>query len=477
MSQKYWLAEDGIVRCLDEACPQECDMGCPIYLQTLALECFQKEDFAEAASYLEKAVAIEPTFAEAWNNLAACYGQTGQHQRAFDCYLKSYELLAKPNPLFGMAVAMKNLGNYPQATQYAKLYEHKFGSDEKISAVLADIAEKKMEHAVGGNAPTSVGNAKNEAKDPAREYGRLFLLLLDEETRDQGYAGLEKLESRFPESGIVVGQYYQGVDPERAKKHFKVAADAGIAEGQWGYSQLLRHSYVLDLSTPGDKEYLKYCLAAAEGGCPDAANEMGNICHRLGFYEESTYWYGMAYSLEHPDGIISLRGITKEWEKHGVSGKFVAHIDGFTEDRRATALILYKMFVMSLDAQDMDDLMALNLGGENLAGFILGKILEQGNHDDEAYTVYNALSFENHPYALRCYADMLLNGKGTKRDIESAFRMYKLAAEGGNAVAMFAMGQKAVKEKDPLMAACWFGQAYVRGMDMAADWLAKLADI
>lgn len=476
MSQKYWLTEDGTVRCLDEACPQECDMGCPIYLQTLALECYQKNHFPEAASYLEKAVTIEPRFAEAWNNLAACYGQMGQHQRAFDCYLKSYEILAKPNPLFGMAVAMKNLGNYPQATQYAKLYEHKFGSDDRIIAVLADIAERKMEKAVGGNAPTPAGNAKAMESDPAREYGRLFLLLLDEETRGQGYSELEKLESRFPEAGIVVGQYYQGYDPEKAKKHFKVAADAGIAEGQWGYSQLLRHSYVLDLSNPGDQEYLKYCLAAAEGGSPDAANEVGNICHRLEFYVEATYWYGMAFALEHPCGTAGVRGITKEWRKKGISKDYAAHLEGFTDDRFDTALILFRMFNGTSDADDMDKLMTLNLGGENLAGFILAKIMEQNNQDDMAYTIYNSLSFGKHPYALRCYADMLLNGKGTERDIEAAFRMYKLAAEGGNVVAMFAMGQKAMKEKDPLMAASWFGQAYVRGMDMAADWLGKLKD-
>ncbi len=122
MEQKYWLAENGTVRCLDEACPQECDMGCPIYLQTIAIEFFQNNQFDKATSYLEKAVAIEPTFADAWNNLAACSGQMGNHQRAYECYLKSYELLAKPNPLFGMAVAMKNLGNYSQAIQYAKLY-------------------------------------------------------------------------------------------------------------------------------------------------------------------------------------------------------------------------------------------------------------------------------------------------------------------------------------------------------------------
>ena len=120
MGMKYWLAENGTVRCLDEQCPQECDMGCPIYLQTLAIPYFQNGHPETAASYLEKAVGIEPTFAAAWNNLAACYGQMGNHQRAFDCYSKSFDLLEKPNALFGMAVAMKNLGKYPNAMQYVK---------------------------------------------------------------------------------------------------------------------------------------------------------------------------------------------------------------------------------------------------------------------------------------------------------------------------------------------------------------------
>ena len=143
MEQRYWMAENGVVRCLDEACPQECDLGCPIYLQTVALSFLQDGYLDKAAEYLEKTVKIEPKFAEAWNNLAACYGQMDKHQRAYECYLKSYDLLEKPNPLYGMAVAMKNLGNYSQATQYAKLYEKKFGPDDRITAILAEISEKQ----------------------------------------------------------------------------------------------------------------------------------------------------------------------------------------------------------------------------------------------------------------------------------------------------------------------------------------------
>ena len=476
MAQKYWLADNGTVRCLDDRCPQECDMECPIYLNTIALECLQADNFREAGTYLEKAVKIEPTFGEAWNNLAACYGQMGRHQDAYEAYLKSYNLNPKSHAVYGMAVTMKNLGNYAQATQYTSLYVHKYGEDNRINSLIAEISEKKLASEI--NKKTSQQEASpqkaNQPLDDMHLFGSIYLTLLNPSTRERGYAELEKMESRFPEAAVTLGQYYQGSNPERAKRHFKIAADAGIAEGQWGYSQMLPHPHVLDLNNEKDKEYLKYCLAAAEGGSPDAANEMGNICHRKDFYEESTYWYGMAYALEHPQGMVSLRGITKEWAQQGIVKEFVPHLEGFSDDRHKTSLLLYKMFNQSLDVKDMDELMTLALAGENLAGFILARIMEQGNHDDMAYTIYNALSFENHPYALRCYADMLLAGKGTARDVEKAFNMFEESARGGNEAAMFAMGQKAAKDGDKYLAAAWFGMAYNRGMDMAGEWLSGL---
>ena len=481
MKQKYWLAENGEVKCLDDRCPEDCDMNCPIYLQTIAVPYLQNGHFAEAAKYLKDAVKIEPTFAEAWNNLAACYGSMGDHKSAYEAYLKSFDLIPKQKPLYGMAVAAKNMGRPALAMQYVAMYEKRFGKDDKITALTAEIAENKLTSQIEGTKEktlvtgTTAGKAANQVPDnDMRKYGESYLLLLDQSTREKGYEELEKIESRFPEAGIPLGLYYLGDDPDLARKHFKIAADAGIAEGLWSYSQLLPHSYVLDLSDAEDKEYLKYCLAAAEGGCADAANEMGNICHRKGFYEESTYWYGMAYCLEHPGGITSMRGITKEWAQQGISKEFTAHIDGFSEEMNTTARKIYKMFIQSLTVEDMDELMTLAMGGENLAGFILARIMEQQNHDDMAYTVYNTLAFENHPHALRCYADMLLNGKSTARDIGSAFQMYEMSAKGGNSVAMFAMGLKAFKEGDALTAAAWFGMAYSRGMEMAGDWLAKL---
>ena len=505
---KYWLDNQGNVRCPGDACPENCGLDCPIYAQTIALQKLMRNDFSEAASLLRRAVATEPRFADAWNNLAACYGQMGDHKNAFAAYQRSYEITQKPNPLYGMAVATKNMKDYPLSKTYVDIYINKYGSDDRIKSLLAELSENELSKKIResdqeeAEVPSreseasikeaskqstavddaskkntvSTGGERSGSIEDMRVFGKYMLLLLDEDTREAGYVAMEKIVDRFPEAGVTLGQYYQQTDVKRARKYFKMAADAGIEEGQWGYANTIPHSTVLDLSDPNDKEYLKYCLMAAEGGCPDAANEMGNICHRKKFYEESTYWYGMAYSLEHPSGMTSMRGITKEWQQNGVSKEYKPHMQHFTKERHETALLIYKMFNQSLETSDLDRMMELALQGENLAGFIFAKIMEQHNKDILAYTAYNALAIENHPYALRCYADMLLNGKGTARDVDGAFRMYQQAAERGNATAMFAMGQKAVKDGDKYLAACWFGQAYSRGMEMAGEWLEKLAN-
>ncbi len=507
--KKYWVDNSGKVRCPGVDCPIDCNLACPIYAQTIALQKLIRNEFEEAAKLLEKAVMIEPMFADAWNNLAACYGQMGKHKNAYAAYLKAYEIEQKPSPLFGIAVATKNMKEYSLAMKYAKEYASKYGSDEKIKSLIAEISEnellekieedpslsEKQEEKGMVDTPkhihtqpemkkeilqkiepeVSVDSNSELLLDDMHKYGKVFLQLMKPETREAGYAEMEKLERTYPEAGVVLGQYYNGNDISKAKKHFKRAADAGIAEGQWGYACIIPHSDIPDDTDIMDKEWVKYCLAAAEGGCVDAANEMGNICHRKGFYEEATYWYGMAYELGHPSGINSLQGITKEWRQKGIAKNMRAYTESFTMSRHTTSMLILELFSRSAIESTLDDLMRQALDGENLAGFMLAEIFEKNKHDDMAYKVYNALAFENHPHALRCYADMLLAGKGTNRDIEAAFRFYEQAAMKGNETSMFAMGQKAVKAGDKYLAACWFGQAYSRGMKMAGEWLSKLA--
>ncbi len=504
---KYWISENGTVRCSANTCPVECNMECPIYLQTLAIEKLTDTKQSEAISLLKKALEIEPLFGDAWNNLAVCYGQMGDHANAYRSYQHAYELSQKSNALLGMVIATKHMRDYSLSMKYAKEYVDKYGKDVKINTLIAELKEIELEEKFDKK---SVPNSRSIADKPEKEadkesstnyfpettdeditsdspdfsqhfittddlrqYGKLFLQLLDPNTRDAAYAEMIKMEPFFPEAGVALGQYYNGQSSDyKAKLHFKIAADAGIHEGEWSYANMLRHSYIPDRNNPNDAEYEDYCLRAAEGGCPDAANEMGNICNRRGCIAEAAYWYALAFFFDHPQAPQSVNGIIQKWISTGKKEDFRAGTKHYTEARHDSAIC----FLITMTGQNMlDKLMVLNLGGETLAGLTAALVYEKAKKYDLAYQVYNTLAFDNHPYVLCRYADMVLAGRGTKKDVEGAMTMYEMAAIDGNAEAMYAMGQKAVREGDRYLAAAWFGQAYTRGMEQAGEWLVKIS--
>ena len=341
-----------------------------------------------------------------------------------------------------------------------------------------DLSDPKDDPVKEIKPETDTTDQKTAAGKPAltdlRQYGEIMLLLTDERRRKIGYAALEKMISRFPEAGVALGQYYSSTDQDKAKKYFRIAADSGIHEGEWGYACMLPHSVVPDQDNPDDVQYETYCLRAAEGGCPDAANEMGNICHRRDCLAEAAYWYGMAFFLEHPHGIKGVQGIIRKWENAGKPEEYIAGTANYTEERHKAAIC----FLRAMTGENMlDDLMALCLAGDTLAGLAAAYFFEQAEKDRLAYKAYIALASGNHPHVLRCYADMLLYGKGIARDINSAYKMYEQAAYEGNAVSLYALGERALKDGDICLAAACFGQANSRGMEKAGDMLASLADM
>ena len=159
------------------------------------------------------------------------------HQEAFDAYLKSYQLRPKPNCVYGMAVASKNMGSFSQATQYTSLYVHKFGSNERIESLISEVEEMKLEAEIIRDTQKSYGAPVRKPAAPDGKplddmhlFGSLYLLLLDEASRSQGYAEMEKLEARFPEAGVTLGQYYQKTDPEHGASDDVFHAGAGIVQ-------------------------------------------------------------------------------------------------------------------------------------------------------------------------------------------------------------------------------------------------------
>ena len=318
-------------------------------------------------------------------------------------------------------------------------------------------------------------NQSEERIGQIEKYGALMLKALDENQRQEAYSKLEEIEEVFPEAGVALGQYYFEMNRQTARRHFKIAADAHIHEGEWGYAGTIIHSSVPRKDIANDVEWEKYCLRAAEGGCPDAANEMGNICNRRGCIVEAAYWYGMAYFLEHPQGLIGVKGILQKWLEAGKPEDYKAGTDHYTNERHQAAVLFLKG--MS-DKPEFEKMERLYLRGEVLAGLFYGYLFQKGNANDYAYDAYNMLLLEDcpHPHIMRCCADMLASGTGTEKDVDEAFRLYTRAAKEGNAPSMYALGQKAMKEGNKDLAAGWFGMAYVRGYDLAGESLATLIE-
>ncbi len=60
---------------------------------TLGNLCIQQGRYGDAISAYERAVKEDPTFAEAWNNLAIAYQNCGQDDKAMEAFRK-YKMVA-----------------------------------------------------------------------------------------------------------------------------------------------------------------------------------------------------------------------------------------------------------------------------------------------------------------------------------------------------------------------------------------------
>ncbi len=311
--------------------------------------------------------------------------------------------------------------------------------------------------------------------DDIRQYGKAYLLLLDEATRAQGYRMIEMLGPRLPEAGVALGQYYQSFDKEKAKKHFKVAADAGIAEGKWGYACLLEHSSNPDRNNPQDAEWEQYCLEAADAECKEAAHEMGNICHRRGAIVEAAYWYELSFSLGYNEALESVKGIVHEWIQRRCPELFIAGTKMFSEERFNASITYLKQFVRKIQLEEAK--LSFDSMPERLLGYYVGRQYEFQKKDyDSSFDIYKKAMKTNYPFALDKYGKHVMLGKGVSKDFDGGISYIRKAAKRGCVQAMFSMGGFAVLEKDYLTAAYWYAQCYARGDLQSLQKLQELVD-
>jgi len=90
------------------------------------------DDLKNAILHYEEALAIDPNFAFAWDNLGICYRKTGQYEKALNAYNKSLEI----DP-----TGMTPLQNIPVVYQYMKEYRKAIDAYNKLAKVDANNPE------------------------------------------------------------------------------------------------------------------------------------------------------------------------------------------------------------------------------------------------------------------------------------------------------------------------------------------------
>lgn len=682
---EVWRNKSGKIACPGDRCPKECDSTCPIYLNTQAMQLMITGNSLGAIPLYEEAVKIAPDFYDAWNNMAALYGDSRNFEKAYECYIKAHECAPnKHQPLFGLALVTRDLKRYDECIKWCEDYKElaKDGKADKIRSEAIEArfqASKKEEgdrlQSAGSEKPTIVmanqvlselikndlnnglhieekepidelaneaGHITHEIFDYVKDYyisevnkgkiaeedlsqfifhtsmvwsvlagiGAMELWIIDREnlmskgiveslTEESGFFAMDEfvlnmvaggfesdeaneLKQRLEEQiqplyfklftdfladgadrdarshqfiNYCIALYWYGLvlQKDRSKNKYesceeglkedgaytdedvaeselsneekcgfawlqiagkkdmdkglammrelgddgfdegylslamftenqngrmallKKAADAGNAEAKWQYANYIPHSPAANLGTGKDKTFLKCCTEAAAGGCSDAMNELGNIAHRRHNHAESMYWYAMANAYGHKDGQVSMEGIAKEWISMGKPYNHTKITEGFDEARFVCALTYLELYAGVAPTHNIDDIFKLALDGTPLAAYLAGDIYESQGMLEMAYTTYNTIAFDNDPHGLKCYADMIMTGRGTTQRPTEAFKVYEKAAVVGDRESMFTMGEYCRNNGNINLAAYWYGKAYARGYEPAEVRLLQIA--
>ena len=309
-----------------------------------------------------------------------------------------------------------------------------------------------------------------------REYGLAWMSIIGGTDRSQGLRMMQILDTAgFIEGTIVAAMFCE--DPGERKALLEKAADADNPEGLWQYSCLLPHSYLPNLNNAKDAVWESTCLRAAEYGSVDAMNEMGNVFHRRKHYSESMYWYAMARAYGHPDGLISMQGITREWKHNGSPKQFIKGSRTFSEERHRCAINYLEAFsgdiIMDGDITEIIDLL---VDGEPLAAYYTGDFYTALHNDKMVFKIYNDfIAHTKDAHAMKICADMLLVGRGTAINQQRAYELYRAAARAGDRSAMYKAGE-ITENTDMSMAAYWYGLSHSRGYPKALQALKKIAE-
>lgn len=485
-----WRDPSGKIRCPGDRCPKSCDSTCPIHLFRKGKEHARAGEKSEAVSCYERAVEIAPDYYEAWDFLASTYATGHNYKRAYECHEKLYECAdsvdRKKETVFGLAIIAKELKEYDKCIEWCDEYRE-IAEDNKADKIRSEAIEaryqasqKEDNNNEQATSPTEepteiqAGEADDASELTAEERcGRAWLQIAGQTEMDEGIATMCALGDKgFGEGYLAAAMFTQNQDERKAL--LLKAVRAGNAEAVWQFSSFIPHSHAADSGNDKDRLWLKYVSGAAEGGCADAMNELGNIFNRQGNYAESMYWYAMANYYGHPAGQMSMSGISKKWQSAGMPRKHIKGTEQFDNARFVCALTFLELYSDVTPTNNINDIFKLVLDGTPLAAYLAGDIYESQGLLEMAYKIFNTMVFEHDPHGMKCYADMLMTGRGTDQRPEDAFRVYEMAADAGDKESMFIMGEYCRNNGNDNLAAYWYGKAYARGYEPAETRLLQM---
>ena len=105
--------------------------------------------YTRAYAYFRRAVAVQPTFTQAWVNLGVLYRMQGHYQQALSSY--EYALQQQPENLTiyeNMAVLYRTLGDNERATELAAFADRKRQSNPFYHFILGEEAFERGEYAL-----------------------------------------------------------------------------------------------------------------------------------------------------------------------------------------------------------------------------------------------------------------------------------------------------------------------------------------
>ena len=272
----------------------------------------------------------------------------------------------------------------------------------------------------------------------------------------------------FAEAYIPLAMF--ATNPMDMEGNYKRAADAGVSEGLWGYSQCsFGQPFNPNKSNPRDQMYLDYFYKAAFKGSVDAMLMLGNICNRKGKYIEAYYWYMISMFNDHPEGEMSADGSLEKWKQAGKSETYEPLFDKFTKSNYdATLLIMQNDGYYGSSNPDILSRCVMN--DSDIACYALGGSLD-GVNTEKAKQIYLSLCQKGDAHALRCYADLL----ASEGDMNNAMKYYQDSAIAGERTAMFVMGEY-IKQTSLELAGYWYGLSHTRGCPYALQRLMEISN-